>query len=211
LFRRLGSGLTNGIYSTTTWFLSVVLKVLFRYRILGRENVKPDGDYIIVARHRSYWDVAFMAVALGARNRVHFISRRGLMRGVPIVRWAIRAYSTIIDRENFGKSDFRRVREACKRERLIGLFPEGTTKRRVDAKAGAVRFAEIANKEILPLNIRAAGPYPPAYPFRFPKVTVSIGPAFEVTDLDGEESADVGRTERHRRMSERLMQRVDTA
>ena len=211
MLRRLKSGLKIGVYSIVTWTLAVLLKVFFRFRVVGRENVAADGSYIAIARHRSYWDIPMMAAAFGVRNPVHFIARRGLMKGNPVVRLAIRAYSTIIDRENFTKADFRKMLEAFKRERLIGLFPEGTTKRRVDAKAGAVHFATLTNKEFLPVNIRPSGPYPPRYPFRFPRVVVSIGKPFSVSELDGDAPPEEARSERYRRMSSRLMERVDTA
>jgi 1-acyl-sn-glycerol-3-phosphate acyltransferase len=213
LSRRLKGGLKNGLYYAVATFLFGLAKLLFRVRVIGRENLRPDGSYIIVARHRSYWDIPFMAIAIGAKNRIQFIARRGLMKGNPVIRLAIRAYSTIIDRENFSKRDFRRMLEAFKKERLIGFFPEGTTKRRVDAKGGAIHFASMTGKEFLPLNIKAEGPYPPRYPFRFPRVTVSIGEAFSIgaleaeTDLEGEEA----RAKRYRMMSTRLMERVDTA
>ena len=211
MFRRVKSGLKIGFYSIITWSLSVLLKILFRLRVCGRENVKRDGTYIAVARHRSYWDIPMMLAALGARNRIHFIARRELMKKNPIVQVAMRMYTTIIDRESFTKADFRRMLEAFKRERLIGLFPEGTTRRRVDAKAGAIHFATLTNKEFLPVNIRPRGAYPPKHPFRYPRVTVSIGTPFSVNDLDTENSAEEARSERYRRMSVRLMERVDTA
>jgi len=211
LFRRLRTGLKNGIYSLVTWVCVAVLKLLFRFRVIGRENLKRDGTYIAVARHRSYWDIPLMVAAFGARNRIHFIARRGLMKGNPIARLAVRAYATIIDRERFSKVDFRRVLEACKRERLVGLFPEGTTKRRVDAKGGAIRFASLTNKLLLPVNIQPRGPYPPKYPFRYPKVTVSIGTAFSVGDLLASAGGEETRSDQVRRMSVRMMERVDTA
>jgi len=211
LFRRLKRGLRSWIYSIVICCLAVVVRILFRCRIVGRENVQREGAYIAVARHRSYWDIPFMAVALGVKNPVHFIARRGLMKKNPMVRLAIRAYSTIIDRESFAKADFRRMLDAFKRERVIGLFPEGTTKQRVDAKAGAVHFASLANKEFLPVNIKPRGPYPPRYPIRFPRVTVSIGAPFSVSELNGDGPAEESRSERYRRMSMRLMERVDTA
>jgi 1-acyl-sn-glycerol-3-phosphate acyltransferase len=101
--------------------------------------------------------------------------------------------------------------EAIKRERLVGIFPEGTTRRRVDAKAGAVRFAELTKKLLLPVNIRARGPYPPRYPFRFPTVTVAIGTPFPVGELARDLDGEGARSERYRLMSEQLMRRVDTA
>jgi 1-acyl-sn-glycerol-3-phosphate acyltransferase len=184
---------------------------LFRIQIKGRENISPDTGYIAVARHRSYWDVPVLAVAIGASQRVHFISRKGLMHGNILIQPVIRLFSTIIDRDHFGKDDFRRMLTAMKQERLIGLFPEGTTKKQVDAKAGAIRFAKLTGKRILPVNIRSEGPYPPAYPVRFPRLTVTIGEPFDVLDLGDSEVERGARTEQYRRMSEALMGRVDNA
>jgi 1-acyl-sn-glycerol-3-phosphate acyltransferase len=211
LFRRLKGALKAGIYTLITWLLAALLKLFFRLRVIGRENVKQDGAYVAIARHRSYWDIPMLAVAFGVRNPVHFIARRGLMRLNPIFRVMVRAYATIIDRENFSKADFRKMLDAFRRERLVGLFPEGTTKECVDAKAGAVHFAALTEKEFLPVNIRPKGPYPPKYPFGFPRVVVSIGAPFSVADLDGDGSTEEVRSERYRRMSLRLMERVDTA
>ena len=189
----------------------MVLKVFFRLRVRGRENIERDAEYIIVARHRSYWDAPVVAAAIGIFRRVQFISRKGLMRSVPVIRSVIRAFSTIIDREHFGRSDFRNMLAAMKGERLIGLFPEGTTRAEVDAKAGAVHFAQLTGKRILPVNIQSDGPYPPEYPFKLPRLSVSIGEPFDVSDLAVAVGEEATRSEKIQRMSEQLMVRVDNA
>ena len=170
-----------------------------------------DESYIIVARHRSYWDALIMAAAVGFRRRMHFIARRGLMRSFALMQPVIRTFSTIIDRENFGRSDFRKMLEAIKRERLVGLFPEGTTRKHVDAKAGAVRFAMITGKKLLPVNIVPEGPYPPRYPFGMPRITASIGQAVTVDDLRDGIDEGLAKSEVARLMSDRLMEVVDNA
>jgi len=208
---RLRIGVKDGIYALLVLLLFPVTKLLFRLRVKGRSNIDRHGEYIVVARHRSYWDIPIFVIALGGWNRVHFIARKGLMKGNVLVQAVIRAFSTIIDRENFSKSDFREMLSAVKRERLIGIFPEGTTRKRVDAKAGAVHFASIAGKDLLPVNIRTAGPYPPKYPFGFPRVTVSIGRALSVEDLSAGIEPGTPRSERYRLLSDRLMERVDNA
>jgi 1-acyl-sn-glycerol-3-phosphate acyltransferase len=201
----------DGFYAAVVFLLHLILRVLFRLRVEGRTNISQDEGYIAVARHRSYWDIPIMAVALGCRNRVHFIARRGLMRANLLFQPLLRIYTTIIDREKFGKSDFRRMLESIRQERLIGIFPEGTTRQKVDAKAGAVYFAELAQKAILPINIRVRGAYPPRYPFGFPKVIVSIGAPVDVATLDAETGSGEPRSRRLREMSERLMELVDHA
>jgi len=211
LSRRLRIGIKDGIYAFLVLLLFFVTKPLFRLRVKGRANIDRNGEYIVVARHRSYWDIAVFTIAVGGWNRVHFVARKGLMKGNVLVQAVIRAFATSIDRENFSKSDFRKMLAAIKRERLIGIFPEGTTRERVDAKAGAIHFASIAEKDLLPVNIRAEGPYPPKYPLGFPRVTVSIGEPFSVGDLSAGIDAQVPRSERYRLLSDRLMERVDNA
>jgi 1-acyl-sn-glycerol-3-phosphate acyltransferase len=211
LSRRLRIGIKNGIYAFLVFLLYLVTKPLFRLRVKGRANIRRNGEYIVVARHRSYWDIPMFTIALGGWNRVHFIARKGLMRGNILLQAVIHAFATIIDRDSFSKSDFREMLTAIKRERLIGIFPEGTTRKRVDAKAGAIHFATVAGKRLLPVNIQPEGPYPPRYPFGFPRVTVSIGAAFSVDELSDGIDANVPRSERYRLLSDRLMKRVDNA
>jgi 1-acyl-sn-glycerol-3-phosphate acyltransferase len=188
-----------------------MLKLLFRIRVQGRENISKQDEYIAVARHRSYWDPPILTVAIGAFTPVHYISRKGLMHGIPLVTPIIRTFSTIIDRENFSRDDFRRVLAAMKQERFIGLFPEGTTREQGDAKTGVIHFARLSGKRILPVNIIANGPFPPKYPFHLPKLTVSIGKSFTIADLQNDEFSEVTRAAQYKQMSEQLMFRVDNA
>lgn len=211
MFGRLRIGIKNGLYAFIAIVCFVALTVSFRVRIRGRQNIDKSATYIAVARHRSYWDIPVFVVAFGVFNRVHFIARKGLMHGNPLMQRIIRTFSTIIDRENFCRSDFRRVLAAMKRERLIGLFPEGTTRDQVDAKAGVIHFAKLSGKRILPVNISYSGRYPPKYPFRFPRLTVSIGESFAVSELYDDESDANSRAEQYKQMSEQLMLRVDNA
>ena len=208
--RQLKNFLKGAFYTLVSLILLVVTKGLFGLRVKGREIVKRGRGYIAVARHRSYWDIPLLAVAFGFQHRIHFIARRGLMKN-PVFNPLIRLYATAIDREKFTKSDFRRMLESIRREPLIGIFPEGTTRQAVDAKAGAIHFAQLTGKELLPVRIAAQGPYPPRYPFRFPRITVTIGRPFSVSELEEEVQGAGNRAEHHRLLSERLMQRVDAA
>ena len=211
MHEQLKIGIKNGLYALIVILCLVMVKVFFRIRIDGRENINKTGEYIVIARHRSYWDPLIVAVAIGVLTPVHFISRKGLMHGVPVIQSIIQVFSTIIDRENFSRNDFRKVLAAMKQHRIIGLFPEGTTRASVDAKAGAIHFAKLSGKRILPVNIKATGPYPPNYPFQIPRLTVSIGESFAISDLQADEADGRTRAEQYRQMSKQLMLRVDNA
>jgi 1-acyl-sn-glycerol-3-phosphate acyltransferase len=172
--------------------------------------IRRNHGYIAVARHRSYWDIPILVAALGWPNRIHFIARKGLMRKMPMLAPFFRMFTTVIDRDRFRLADYRRLRAAVLRERLIGIFPEGTTRKRVDPKAGAVRFARISGKPLLPVSIRPRGPYPPHYPVRFPQVTVTIGEPITVEDLETAASSPTASgAEAERALIALLMERVD--
>jgi len=208
---RLKSGIKDGAYAFIVALLYAIAKPLFRLRVQGRANIDREAEYIVIARHRSYWDIPVVAIAIGGWNRIHFIARQGLMKGNVLVQPVIRWFSTIIDRDNFSKSDFRKMLTAISSEKLVAIFPEGTTRKRVDAKAGAIHFATVAEKELLPVNIRADGPYPPKYPFRFPRLSVAIGAPVSIEEMSRDLDVDMPRSEKYRILSERLMQRVDNA
>lgn len=207
---RLKDLLKGAFYLLLYALLLPLAKVLFRVRIRGRELLERGHGYIAVARHRSYWDSPLVAVAFGPKHRVHFIARRGLMKN-PLFNPLIRLYATPIDRENFTRTDFRSMVESIRREPLVAIFPEGTTRHASDAKAGAIHFAQLTGKELLPVNIVATGPYPPRYPFHYPRLTITIGQPFSVADLEKQTALCGPRAERYRLLSERLMARVDAA
>lgn len=206
---RLSNFLRNGIYALVIILLGLPVLILFKLRVHGRDMLDAQKEYIVVAHHRSYWDVPIIVLALGIKNRVQFIAREGLKRN-PIFRPLLHLFSTTINRENFSREDFRRVLKTMRSERLIGIFPEGTTRAKVAAKTGVIHFARLTRKLILPVQLRADGPYPPRYPFRFPRITVSIGKAISLEDLEGESSMLPERSgERSTALTKLLMERIE--
>ncbi len=205
------------IYFGSTYILWVVTKILFHVRIKGREKAEMGKGYIIVARHRSYWDIPLLVVALGGRRKIHFISQIQMLKN-PFFYLFIKAYSTIIDRDHFKREDFRKIVEALKGNKLIGIFPEGTTRVKTEVKTGVIHFAEISGKEVLPINIQVKGSYPPRYPFRFPRISLSIGNPFAIDELKQEESLSLRgeqiatqATRYYQRLSKLVMERIDSA
>ncbi|UCF09410.1 MAG: 1-acyl-sn-glycerol-3-phosphate acyltransferase [Candidatus Bipolaricaulota bacterium] len=208
--RRCKELLKGFLYWLLVLLVCFLSKVLFRLRVHGRSMIRRGRGYIAVARHRSYWDVLILAAAVGWPNRVHFVARKGLFRKVPLAMPLIHIYSTVIDRDNFRLADYRRLRTAVHRERLVAIFPEGTTRRAVDPKEGAVHFARISGKPLLPINIQPQGPYPPKYPLGFPRVTVSIGEPITVEELEDAAACDPGSDGQGKgSLSDELMARID--
>lgn len=195
-------------YGLLVLFLWPLVAGAFRLVVRGRAHLRTRG--ILVAPHRSYWDIFVLAAACGPHRRVTFLAREGLLRN-PVFAPFVWAFAVAIDRESFGVDDFRRTLAAASRARVLGIFPEGTTRPGAQPKPGAIRLAERLDRPLIPVNIVACGPYPPTrclrIPMRFPRIEVRIGPPVFVEDL-GRDLEDLSRAERHRVLTARLMELI---
>ncbi len=194
-------------------FLAVLTTVgmwlLFRLRVRGRENLPRQGGFLLVGRHRSYWDIPLVATALGVRYRIHFVARHTLLQENQFLAFFVRLFAITIDRENFRLEDFRKVIQALRAQKIVGIFPEGTTQNPQRVHPGVIRFAERTGSEIVPVRLAARGPYPPQYPFRWPQITAHIGAPFSLRDLEFDLDDTEERHERYQKMADLLMERVD--
>lgn len=191
------------LYALLVALATPVVWSLFRLSVKG----KPHPRGIVVAPHRSFWDIPILCVAFGPFRRIVFLARHGLLRN-PVFAPFVWGFSVVINREDFGTKDFRKVINAAKRARWLGIFPEGTRRPGAKPKPGAIRFAELLGLPFIPVRFVSRGPYPPRPRWRFPKVEVRIGPPFTVEDLAQDLSPDLPRSERYRLLAQRLMERI---
>ncbi|GAB4309936.1 MAG: lysophospholipid acyltransferase family protein [Candidatus Bipolaricaulota bacterium] len=209
-WRAVGSWLADRARDVFYGFLVVLfwppVTMLFRLSVCGRSHLRARG--IVVAAHRSYWDIFVLCVAGGPLRRITFLAREGLLRH-PVFAPFVWGFAVAIDREAFGVRDFRRTLAAAGRAKLLGIFPEGTTRPGARPKSGAIRLAERLDRPLIPVNIVARGPYPPArflkIPVRFPRIEVRIGPPVTVDELGRDLPPALPRSDRHRLLTERLM------
>jgi len=196
-------------YGFLVLLVGPIVAVLFRLSVRGREALSGRG--ILVAPHRSYWDILLLCVACGPFRRITFLAREGLLHN-PLFAPFVWGFAVAIDRESFGVEDYRRALAAASRARLLGIFPEGTTRPGAEPKAGAIRFAERLGRPLIPVNLVARGPYPPArflrVPVRFPRIEVRIGAPVTVAELGRGLPPDLSRSERYRLLTERLMELI---
>jgi len=196
------------IYRAGTWLLTLLLRALFHLQIVGRENVPQSRGVLLVARHRSYWDIPILIAALGGRNRIYFVARHTLLKN-PLFYPFVKFFALPINRENFGRQDYRKVLQALEADCIVGIFPEGTTRPTDEIRVGTIRFAEHTQREFLPVRLEADGPYPPRYPFGFPRIQAIIGRSFALRDLESRLAGAQARRERYERLGHLLMERID--
>ncbi len=191
------------LYAILVGLATPVVWGLFRLSVRGR----PLSRGIVVAPHRSYWDIPLLCVAFGPFRRIVFLARHGLLRN-PAFAPFVWGFAVVINREDFGIKDFRKAMAAARRARWLGIFPEGTTRPGAKPKPGAIRFAELLDLPFIPVRIVPHGPYPPRPRWRFPKVEVRIGSPFTVEELARDLPPELPKSERYRLLAQRLMDRI---
>lgn len=157
-------------------------KLLFRLKVRGRKHIpEKTEDLVITSTHSSYWDPPLIGITFGLRRKINFIARKGLLDN-PIFSLPVRAYSTTINRDEFGKKDLINMLKAFKQKGAICVFPEGTTSEDSTPKSGTVRLAEKTNRKFLPLKIEYER-RPTEFPFFFAPAKLTIGPPIDLEEL----------------------------
>jgi 1-acyl-sn-glycerol-3-phosphate acyltransferase len=101
----------------------VLVRILWRAKVVGEFPVKPDEGAIIVCNHRSSMDPCFLALAVP--RAIHWLVAREYYE-YPLFGWLLRLCELIpVDR---GGRDIGGTREAVRMAQqggLVGIFPEG--------------------------------------------------------------------------------------
>lgn len=141
-------------YRLVRWILLPILRLWFRVRISGEENIPAKGAAIVVPNHKSFLDSFF--VALATKRHVRFMGKSELFEGVmgrPFV--ALGAFP--VRRGTSDQDALDTARIILRQGELLALFPEGTRVREPttlgEPKRGAARLALEAGAPMIPAAI----------------------------------------------------------
>lgn len=148
------------------------------------KEVLPDGPYVLVGPHRTWWDPIYFAVAASPR-KFGFMAKQELFHN-PILRWIlVHANAFGVDRAHPGPSVIKTPVKMLKRQDLgVIIFPSGT-RYSSELKGGAMLIAKLAKVPIVPAVYQ--GPVKFSGLFKRKRVTVRFGepitvPAGKLTD-----------------------------
>ncbi len=152
-----------------------LLRMLFRYRVIGAEKVPRDGGVIIAANHISNFDPPILGVALP--RPVSYMAKKELF-ALPVLTTILPwLYAFPVDRQAGGTGALRAALRMLKEGRCVGIFPEGG--RNVtgtnEEKAGAAFLAAASGAPVVPAAIVGTRRLRP-----FGKVTVIFGDPMHV-------------------------------
>lgn len=185
------------------WLLALIVVPLVGFfakiEIRGRENLPPDGAYVLAPNHYSEFDPLIIAVAVWRLGRPpRFMAKESLFR-VPVLGWALKATGMVPVARSSSAASARqtlKVSEALVDQgRGVIVYPEGSLTRDPDmwpmrGKSGAVRLALADDIPVIPMAHWGVQEIMPRYgklrvwPPRKP-VTVVVGAPVELDDLRG--------------------------
>ena len=175
--------------------LFTAFKILYRFKVYGKENIPRNEPFIACSNHNSYCDPVLLGMSLP--NNFGAMAKEELFK-MPILRFLIPKLGAFPVKR--GRQDVAAIRTALQvleSGRYFIMFPEGARVERgksVKGKNGAAMIASRAKVKILPIGIK--GTY---FPFR--KMRVYIGKPLDL--------AQYGEKPDYNKITEELMNEIN--
>jgi 1-acyl-sn-glycerol-3-phosphate acyltransferase len=148
--------------SLYTW-----LNPLWRVRVEGRERIRADGTYVMVANHQSFLDIL---VLFRLFRHFKWVSKAEMFR-IPCIGWNM-ALNRYVKLRRGVPDSIARMMAACERHLAEGssvmIFPEGTRSedgRLKPFKHGAFTLAQRAKVPLLPIVVEGTAHALPKHGF----------------------------------------------
>ena len=131
----------------------IVVRLLYRVRSVGIENMPKEGGVLLVCNHVSYVDVVILGVI--SPRPIKFLSYEGFERSW-MTRFIMRTMRTIPVAESKAKDAIHKASDALKAGEVVCIFPEGHVTRNggiLPLSRGFELIARRASCPILPVAI----------------------------------------------------------
>lgn len=140
---------TQGLFR---WFGQIALKLGFKYRAQGRENI-PEGPCIIAPNHQSFIDGLIVAGAMSHTqfSQCYFFAKAKHIQNKMVRMLAERHNVIVSDINKDLKLSIQKIAEALRNGKKVIIFPEGTRTR--DGHVGRFKdmFAIISRELDVPI------------------------------------------------------------
>ena len=173
----------NVLYKICKIIYTVLLKILFRPKAYGKENIPNEGALIFAGNHRHAFDP--VVVMSNTKRQVHYMAKEELFKGIHgLIFKNIGLIKVNRDKTNPGA--VLSAEQILKNCGTIGIFPEGTRNRTENKilkfRTGAVRIAQNTNTKILPFAIRGK------YKLFRKGIEIEFGKPIDVSNMEVEEA-----------------------
>jgi 1-acyl-sn-glycerol-3-phosphate acyltransferase len=152
-----------------------ILRVFYRFRVVGADNVPRDGGLVVAANHISNFDPPILGVAVP--RPLWYMAKKELFSIAGLGALIRRLNAFPVDRQAGGTAALRASLRMLKEGHAVVIFPEGG--RNVtgtnEEKAGAAFLAAVSGAPVVPAAIGGTRRLRP-----FGRVTVTFGEPMRV-------------------------------
>lgn len=140
------------LYKILRPIITVLFKLLYRPKIIGKENIKDSGRIILAGNHTNNFD-CLLLISSTKRN-IHFLAKSELFKGIKKILFANMGLIPV-NRKIKDHNVLNSAYNYLNNEKVIGIFPEGTFGKGkiLPFKIGAVKMAYETKSEIIPFSI----------------------------------------------------------
>ncbi len=171
-----------------------------RFTVGGLEHIPKEGPVLLASNHRSYFDVAALAIVAARIGRpVRFLGKKEIF-DAPVVGWIARAIGGIpVNRGSGSEQPLREAEAALRAGEVVIVLPQGTIPRgelffdtSLHGKTGTARLAAASGAPVVPIGLWGTEKVWPrssrvpdvsqvAHP---PQVTITVGPSVALGHTD---------------------------
>lgn len=163
------------------WAPGIAIILMSRIKVKGKEHINPNKNYIFMANHASFFDIACLFCA--TKRNLHFIAKEELSHQF-FTGYMLRKLQIIfINRSHPQQSSasIKQAAELIKKGKNVAIFPEGTRTKTGTLgifRKGGFKLAIISQTPIIPVAIeKTAIAWPRKnFGYRPTTVTVTFGP-----------------------------------
>lgn len=178
------------IYKILKIICGTLLKILYRPKVKGLENIPEQGGIIFVGNHKHAFDA--VVVMANTKRKVHYMAKESLFKGFH--GFLLKSIGTIkVYRTKKNPMAVIDAVEVLKAGGAVGIFPEGTRNKTdqelLKFRHGAVAIAKQANSKLIPFAIRGE------YKIFRKGVEIEFGEQVDVSGIETEEANEYIRKE----------------
>ncbi|MCR2042663.1 lysophospholipid acyltransferase family protein [Anaerosalibacter massiliensis] len=177
---------------------NIIFRIIFRFRITGKENIPTEGKVILCSNHISELDPVILGIAIP--RRIRFMAKKELFEN-KFLGWLVSALGAFpVDRKSADLSAIRNSLTVLKNNEVLGIFPEGTRvyeENIENAKPGIALISIKAKAPIVPIHIESK--YKP-----FSKIKINIGEPIYFSEYYNKKI----RTEDYKILSQEIMKAI---
>ena len=172
----------RGIVKGAIW---IYCKIVYRFKVVGKDNIPKEGPVIICGNHRSFLDPPLIEITTGRYTR--FLAKEELTKNKFLAFLGYVFDSILVKRDSKEVVALKESLKTLKNGDCLALFPEGTRNglaKGEKVKDGAAFFAVRSGAPVVPCGIKGGtkGDW---------KVTITYGKPLDFSQYKGSKDKEI--------------------